>query len=163
MSTTTNDSPAKASANSKGAGSDGASDRGRLSAASQRAAEAYQTARERTAAAYASAGRRTSQGIESNPVAAVAGGLALGAIVAALLPRTQKEEELLGAVGRRINDSARDAARAARESGKQQLDELGLTKDGIKRRLDEFSDRAAGAVKKTTNAAADKATGSGNV
>ena len=156
MTATTNDRPATASANSKGAGRDSGANEpgGRLAAVR----EGYETARERTAAAYAAAreragtvyetaGRRAGEGIDANPVAAVVGGLALGAILAALLPKTSKEEELLGPVGRKINDGARDAARAARESGVQQLEELGLTRDGIKRRLDEFSDRAAGAVR----------------
>jgi hypothetical protein len=127
------------SGSGSGSGSGGGSDGGRLSAASQKAADAYQAARERTAAAYATAreragtayetaGRKTSQGIEANPVAAVVGGLAVGAIIAALLPRTEREDELLGTTGRKITDTARDAARAAREAGRQQLDEVGLTK-----------------------------------
>jgi ElaB/YqjD/DUF883 family membrane-anchored ribosome-binding protein len=164
--TTTTDRPADASASNSGAGEGEKAGNGRLSAASEKAAQAYQTARERTSAAYAtareragsayeSAGRRTGDTIDANPVADVAGGLALGAIVALLLPRTEREDRLLGAAGRRINDTARDAMGAAREAGRQQLDELGLSRDGIKRRLDEFSDRAAGAVRSSAGAAAD--------
>ena len=167
MTPSIDDRPAEASATNAGAGSSGGSDRGRLSAASQRAADAYQSARERTSSAYAaareragsayeSAGRRASEGLDSNPIAAVAGGLALGAILGALLPRTDREEKLLGATGRRINDTAREAARAAREAGRQQLDELGLSKDGLKSRLGEFTDRAAGAPQSTAGAAADQ-------
>jgi hypothetical protein len=74
-----------------------------------------------------------------------------------LLPRTDREEELLGGVGRKINDSAREAARAARESGKAQLDELGLSRDGLRGKLDEFTDRAVGAVKSSAGAAAGAA------
>jgi len=164
--TTTTDRPADASATNSGAGEGDKTGNGRLSAASEKAAQAYQAARERTSAAYAtareragtayeSAGRRTGETIDANPVAAVAGGLALGAIVALLLPRTEREDRLLGPAGRRINDTARDAIGAAREAGRQQLDELGLSRDGIKRRLDEFSDRAAGAVRSSAGAAAD--------
>lgn len=167
MTTSTNERPADASATNSGAGSDAGRDQGRLSAASQRAADAYQSARERTSAAYSaareragsayeSAGRRASEGIDSNPLAAVAGGLALGAILGALLPRTEKEEQLLGPAGRRINDTAREAARAAREAGRQQLDELGLSKEGLRARLDELGDRAAGAARSTAGAAADR-------
>jgi hypothetical protein len=64
-----------------------------------------------------------------------------------LLPRTSREDELLGSVGRKINDSAREAANAAKEAGKGQLDELGLSRDGLRSKLDEFTDRAVGAVK----------------
>ncbi len=131
-----------------------AADRSRLAAVSDTAADAYRTARERTAAAYEeargsarSAGRRAAEGIEANPVAAVVGGLAIGALAAAFLPRTQRENALLGDVGRRLNDTARDAARAARDAGRKQIDELGLSRDGVRRRLDDFTDRAIGAVK----------------
>lgn len=153
MTDKTEDRPAAASASNRGAGSDGS----RGTAARQ----AFESARERTAAAYAaareragSAGRRTSEGIDSNPVAAVVGGLAIGAIVAALLPRTRREEEYLGPVGRRINEGAREAARAAREAGRGQLDELGLTKDGLRGKLDEFTGKAVGALKESAGAAA---------
>ena len=153
MTSTTDDRPASASANNSGAdGNEGvggrtAAARQAFESARERTAAAYATARERAGSAYETAGRKTSQGIDSNPVAAVVGGLAIGAIVAALLPRTSREEELLGGVGRKINDSAREAARAAREAGKGQLDELGLSRDGLKSKLDEFTERAVGAVK----------------
>ena len=162
MTSTTDDRPASASATNKGA--DGTDSHGRAAAARQafesareRTAPAYATARERAGSAYETAGRRTSEGIDSNPVAAVVGGLAIGAIVAALLPRTGREDELLGSVGRKINDGAREAARAAREAGKTQLDELGLSRDGIRSKLDDFTGKAVGAVKTSAGAAADAA------
>jgi hypothetical protein len=167
MTSTTDDRPASASATNKGAGADG-EDGGRSAAARQafesareKTAAAYAAARERAGSAYETAGRKTSQGIDSNPVAAVVGGLAIGAIVAALLPRSSREEELLGGVGRKINDSARDAARAAKEAGRGQLDELGLSRDGLQSKLNEFTDRAVGAVKSSAGAAAGAARGSG--
>lgn len=168
MTSTTDDRPSSASATSKGAGADGSEDGGRAAAARQafeaareRTAAAYATARDRAGSVYETAGRKTSEGIDSNPVAAVVGGLALGAIVAALLPRTSREEELLGPVGRKINDGARDAARAAKEAGRGQLDELGLSRDGLQSKLNEFTDRAVGAVKSSAGAAAGAARGSG--
>jgi ElaB/YqjD/DUF883 family membrane-anchored ribosome-binding protein len=149
MTTTTTQDSANASA-----GDGGTAERGRLAAVSDSAAEAYRATRERTSTAYAAARERagaalerTGDGIEANPMAAVFAGLALGALAAALIPRTRREEELLGDVGRRITDTARDAARAAREAGREQIDELGLNRDGVRRRLDEFTDRAVGAVK----------------
>lgn len=159
MTSTTDDRPASAS--TSGTGADGGEGTGGRAAAARQAFEsareqtaaAYATARERAASAYETAGRRTSEGIDANPVAAVVGGLALGAIVAALLPRTSREDEMLGSVGRRINDGARDAARAAREAGKGQLDELGLSRDGLRSKLDEFTDRAVGAVRNKAGAA----------
>jgi hypothetical protein len=168
MTSTTDDRPASASATNSGAGADGNDSNGRTAAARQafesareRTAAAYATARERAGSAYETAGRKASEGIDSNPVAAVFGGLAIGAIVAALLPRTSREEELLGGVGRKINDSAREAARAAKEAGRGQLDELGLSRDGLQSKLNEFTDRAVGAVKSSAGAAAGAARGSG--
>lgn len=159
MTSTTDQRPAAASATNKGADG-GQGGEGRIPAARQayesareRTAAAYATARERAGAAYETAGRRAGEGIDSNPVAAVVGGLAIGAIVAALLPRTSREDELLGTVGRRINDGAREAARAAREAGKGQLDELGLSRDGLRSKLDDFTGRAVGAVKDSAGAA----------
>lgn len=167
MTSTTDDRPASASATNSGAGADG-NDGGRTAAARQafetardRTAAAYATARERAGSAYETAGRKTSEGIESNPVAAVVGGLAIGALVAALLPRTSREEELLGGVGRKITDSAREAARAAKEAGRGQLDELGLSRDGLQSKLNDFTDKAVGAVKSSAGAAAGAARGGG--
>jgi ElaB/YqjD/DUF883 family membrane-anchored ribosome-binding protein len=158
-----------------GAGGDGeaggAEGGGRLGTVRQSAAEAYESARERTASAYQAAreragdayesardtarnaGQKTAQGIDSNPMAALVGGLALGAIAAALLPRTEREEQLLGAAGRKVTGTARDAANAARDAARQQIDELGLSKDGVQRRLSEFTDKAVGAVKTSAGAA----------
>ena len=170
-----------ASTNNSGTGSNpGTSgEAGRLGAARQSAADAYQGALERTTAAYQAArekaggavetvretartaGRRTGEGIEANPVAAVVGGLALGAIAGALLPRTRREEELLGPVGRKVTGTAREAVRAAQEAGRQQFEELGLSKDGVQRRLNEFTDRAVGAVRSSAGAAADAASRKG--
>ena len=72
---------------------------------------------------------KTADGVDANPIAALIGGLALGALAAAVLPRTRKEEELLGPVGAKINDRARTAAQSAMEAGQNKLDELGISKD----------------------------------
>ena len=50
-------------------------------------------------------------------------------------------------MGRKLTDTAREAARAAREAGIEQIDELGLSREGVRRKLNEFTDRAVGAVK----------------
>ena len=127
----------------------------------QAAADAYNSARERTSAAYSktrdaarNAGRSAADRIESNPMAAVLGGLALGAVAGLLLPRTRQEEEWIGPVGRRITDSAREAANAARDAGKQQLGDLAdQARDAVK----SSANAAAGAAKDTAKAAAEAA------
>src|SRR5690349_11039198 len=82
-----------------------------------RAADAYQSARQRTATAYETARERASEvtrnatdQIAVYPVGAVLGGLAVGALLGFLLPRTQREVELLGATGKRLTGAAREAA-----------------------------------------------------
>lgn len=126
-----------------------------------RAAQAYQSARERSSAAYSTArekagsaygsaretasdaARRAGEGLESNPMAAVLGGLAVGAIAGLLIPRTRQEQEYLGPVGRRITETAREAANAAREAGRQELGG--------------FTDEAVGKLKSSATAAAEAA------
>jgi len=96
-----------------------------------RAADAYQTARDRTYSAYETAReraadvtRQTADQIAVYPVAAVVGGLAIGALLGFLLPATRREADLLGTTGRKITDAARDAAQRGYEAGKEQIDEL---------------------------------------
>ena len=150
---------------------------GGIAGVRQSAADAYESTRERTNAAYQAARERAgsalegvretartasdraSQGIESNPMAAIVGGLALGVIAGAVLPKTQREQALLGPAGRKIHDTAREAARAAKDAGREQIDELGLNRDTVQRRLGEFTDRAVGAVKSSAGAAAETVTG----
>lgn len=175
MSTT--DTRATSSATNSGAGTSGAGDdageASRLSGVKQSAADAYQGARDRTSSAYQaardaaggaldsaretarSAGRRTADGVEANPLAAVVGGLALGVIAGALIPKTRQEEKVLGGAGRKVTGTARQAVEAAKDASLQQLDELGLSKDGIQRKLGEFTDKAAGAVRSSAGAATE--------
>lgn len=138
------------------------------SAARTRASDAYSAARTRTSSAYSSARegasratQRTTEGINSNPEAAILGGLALGAILAVVLPKTQRESEVLGQVGRRITDTAREAARAAREAGRSQLEEAGFTKETAKQKLSDIASRAGEAAKTSASAAAQTVKGSG--
>ena len=172
MSTT--DTPATTSANNSGAGTSGGTESGgRLDSVRQTAADAYESARDRTSSAYQaareaaggavetvrdtarSAGKRTVEGVEANPLAAVVGGLALGVIAGALLPKTRQEEKVLGSAGRKVTDTARQAIDAAKDAGRSQIDELGLSKDGLQRRLGEFTEKAAGAVRSSAGAAGD--------
>ena len=70
---------------------------------------------------------RTVEIIEENPLAVLAGGLAVGAIVAALIPKSRREMRLLAPVGRQITDRAKGAVDTAKESAKEQL---GLSSGG---------------------------------
>ena len=92
-----------------------------------RAADAYQAARERTYSAYEAArGRAADVGRQAAvyPIGAVIGGLAVGALIGFLMPRTRREDELLAPTGRRITEAARDAAQRGLDAGKQQIEEI---------------------------------------
>lgn len=135
--------------------------REKATAARAKANDAYGQARERTGAAYDSArqsasraGQRTADGIDSNPAAALIGGFALGALLAAVLPRTQREEELFGDYGRRLNDKAKEAAQAARDAGTGKLDEMGFNKDSAREKLNELASSAGEAARTSAGAAA---------
>lgn len=115
--------------------------------ARQRTAAAYGRARERASSAYANTREQAAQQIDANPFGILIGGFAVGALIAGLLPRTERENRALGAVGGRINEAAADAARAARDAGREKLDELGLNRDGLTERLGEFASSAGAAIK----------------
>lgn len=95
---------------------------------------AYDSARTRAVNAYDSArtgvrsgARRTGEGIEENPLIALGGGLALGLIIGALIPRSEREKRALSKVGGDINARAHSAYDAAKEAGSATLKERGLT------------------------------------
>lgn len=123
------------------------------STARSRVSDAYGTARERASSAYSTTRQSASDGLDTAPLAALAGGLALGVIAGALLPRTRREAELLGPVGRRVNETAREAFYAAREAGKEQI---GLNKDAAKSQVQSLLDKATTAAKTAGEAAAQK-------
>lgn len=68
--------------------------------------------------------------IVANPLVAVAGGAALGMLAGIFAPRSDREAELLGPIGAKLNESALGAARAARDAGKAELAAAGLSKVG---------------------------------
>lgn len=91
--------------------------RGRVADAQSRVQSALGGARERTSAA----GREFGSRVEDAPLAALIGGVAVGAALGALLPRTEREQQTLGPVGQRIGQAAAEAAKAAVAAGKQEL------------------------------------------
>ncbi|WP_353204472.1 hypothetical protein [Sphingomonas sp.] len=72
--------------------------------------------------------RKTAEGIEANPVGVLAGGVALGVLLGAFLPRSEHEAKLLAPVGKRISDTTRGAFDAAKDTAKAELDVLGFTR-----------------------------------
>ncbi len=131
MSTTATDTSATTNSGTGAQGGKSTGARGAAGAVSSRAADAYSAARERTSAALSSAKetasratQRTSQRVETNPVSAIVGGLALGGILAWVLPKTQRETEALSGVGQKLTDTAKQAAQSAMDAGRQQVNEI---------------------------------------
>jgi hypothetical protein len=112
-----------------------------------------ETPRTRAIAVYDSARRKAGGGIDEAPLLALAGGLAAGAVLAALIPTSRKERELLGPVAGKIKDRAGDAAAAAKDAGRARLDELGLTPDKGTETLRSILEGAGDAAKVSAEAA----------
>lgn len=121
-----------------------------LDTAKAAVSDAVETTREKTR----ELAHQTAHAAETNPLAIVAGGLALGALVGAIVPRSQKERELLAPVGKRLGATALAAVAAARESGKSELQNIGLTKGGAKEQVKTLLQNVAGAAATAGRAAA---------
>ena len=117
-------------------------DQGLVQDLRQRAIDAYDSALE----TGSGAGRRVGDAVGEAPLVALGAGIAVGALLAALLPTSRREREMLRPYGDRVTGAARDAADAARRAGSDKLRELGLTPDAVK-------EKAAEAAKATAQAA----------
>ena len=115
----------------------------------QRAIEAYGSARDRVSGA----GRRAEETLSESPLIVLAAGLAAGAAIAALLPRTRAESRLLRPVTDRARETARTAYSAAKDAGRGRLDELGLTRDRGSDAVRSIIDGAKDAAKASAEAA----------
>ncbi len=103
------------------------------------------------------AGQASADGIDKNPLAIVAGGIAIGAIIGMLLPKTEREKKVLGKAGKAINKTAKRAANAAKDAGKAKVDEVGLGTDAIRDQFRDLVSKASEAVKAAGQAAANEA------
>lgn len=127
------------------------------SAAKPTARAAAEKALETTRDTAREAARRTAEGIEANPLAVLIGGVAIGVLAGAVIPRTEQEGKLLGPVGKRLNDTATGAAQAARDAGKAELDALGLNRDAARDQVGKLIDGVVKALSSAGAAATAKA------
>jgi hypothetical protein len=125
---------------------DSRADQSDASGARQRAIEAYEGARDRAADTLGQA-----------PLLALAGGIAAGALIAALLPRTEIETRAVRPTARRVKKTAQAAFEAARETGTERLDEVGLSRGKAEETIRSLLDGVADAAKASANAALDAA------
>ena len=123
--------------------------------ARERAISAYDSARDSASAA----GRKASEQFAEAPLAVLAGGVAAGAILAALLPTSRREAALLAPVTDNLRDRASAAVEAAKEAGQARLGELGLTRDAGGEAIRSIVDGATDALKASAKAAATSVRG----
>jgi hypothetical protein len=124
-----------------------------------RTAEEYETSgaspRQRAIEAYEGARDRASDTLGQAPLLALAGGIAAGALIAALLPRTEAETRLVRPAARRVKSTARAALEAARDTGTQRLDELGISRKKGEETIRGLLDGLTDAARASATAAAD--------
>ena len=119
----------------------------------QRAIDAYSSAR----GSVSGAGQRAADTFNEAPLIALAGGIAAGALIAALLPRTEAETRAIRPTARRVRETAREAARVARQTGTEQLSSLGLSREKGEQTIRSLLDGVTDAVKASGQAALDAA------
>ncbi|QJU58499.1 hypothetical protein HL653_12655 [Sphingomonas sp. AP4-R1] len=73
--------------------------------------------------------------LEANPLAALLGGIALGAAAGALIPRGEKEKALLAPLGDKLAAAATAAIAAGREAGGDALKGGSLDKDALREQV----------------------------
>jgi ElaB/YqjD/DUF883 family membrane-anchored ribosome-binding protein len=93
---------------------------GALAAARERTASAYEAARNRASDAT----RKANQQLSVYPLSAVVGGFLVGALVGALIPRTERETKLMGKTGRKVAGAAKEVAQRGLDAGREQFDQL---------------------------------------
>lgn len=127
----------------------------------KRTSDPTPSAREKAIEAYDNARDRTRDEIEASPLLALGGGLAIGAVLAAILPRTRAEDRLLGDVGGRITGGAKDAFDAAKGAGREKLAELNITADAGKGAVQSLVDGITEAARSSGKAALEAARSKG--
>lgn len=125
----------------------------------ERAISAFDKARDGASAA----GQKASDQLAEAPLAVLAGGIAAGAILAALLPVSSREKKLLAPVTDDLRDRASAAVSAAKEAGTARLGELGLTRDAGGEAIRSIVDGATDALRVSAKAAASKARGESSI
>lgn len=131
--------------------------RQKASVAFEKSKDAAATGVEQSKEMARKAKAKTSDRIDQNPLAIVLGGIAIGAIVGALLPRTERETKIMGKAGKKLNKKARKIAEAAKVAGLSQVDTLGLNGDAMRMQFRELVSKAAIAVKAAGQAATEAA------
>jgi ElaB/YqjD/DUF883 family membrane-anchored ribosome-binding protein len=131
--------------------------RQKASVAFEKGKDAAATGVEQSKVIARQAKAKTIESVDKSPLAIILGGIAIGAIVGALLPRTERETKVLGKAGKKLNKKARKIAEAAKVAGMSQVDTLGLNGEAMRAQFRELVSKAALAVKAAGQAATEAA------
>ncbi|PZU09042.1 hypothetical protein [Sphingomonas sp.] len=110
--------------------------------AATKVTSAYEAAREKATGAVHS----TVSLIEANPLAALLGGIALGAAAGALIPRGEKEKALLAPLGDKLAAAAAAAITAGRDAGLDAVKGTALDKEALRSQVSSLFGDAAKAA-----------------
>lgn len=110
-----------ATSTSKSSGTSGA---GATSSKGNGSSGGVSGAYESTTQAVSDASRYTGRKITQNPVGALVGGFAVGAVIGACIPATRRERDALRPLGGKVSDAARTAAREAAVAGRDKLNKV---------------------------------------
>lgn len=121
----------------------------------------HSSARQRAIEAYDNARGRVSDTLSEAPLIAIAGGIAAGALIAALLPRTQAEARAIRPTAKRVKQTARAAYQAARDTGTDRLNELGINRRKGEETIRSLFQGVTDAAKASGQAALDAARNKG--
>lgn len=120
--------------------------------------------RAKVSGAYAAAVDKTSArardalaAAESNPLATLLGGIAIGAAIGALLPRSEKEKAMLAPLGEKIAAAAEAALDAGREAGSKAIADNDLSVDALRDQVSKLVSQATAAAGTVGTAAVEAA------
>ena len=118
-----------------------------------KAVETLDTGAKRARRRAEDAKQRTARGVDANPLAAVAGGLAIGALLASLLPRTAREDKYIGPVSRTVKSTAKGAAKVAGTVAKAEMIALGVNSGTARQQVRDLAGKIGKAATSARTAA----------
>lgn len=118
----------------------------------QKLSEVGGKVKEKAAASGTKGGNRLVEGIRENPLAAIAGGLAAGVLIAALLSRRSGADGTASSLDR-LRTKASDTAREAAQNIGARLDEMGINRENAREAVAKAKEAARGAKSQVTQLA----------
>jgi ElaB/YqjD/DUF883 family membrane-anchored ribosome-binding protein len=119
----------------------------------RKASEALDIGANRVRGSAKDAKQQTVRGVDAHPLAAIAGGLAIGALLASLLPRTAREDKYIGPVSRTVKSTAKSAAKVAGTVAKAEMIALGVNSGTARQQVRDLAGKIGKAATSARTAA----------